>query len=605
MSATQVLGALRRSVVPRDKRRREQDPLAYSLVRQRDALTAALPEPGHQFVGFAEDEGVSGAVSPFRRPELGPWLTRLSDWDALAIARFDRVSRSVRDFSELCDWLTDHGKTLVCLNPPIDLSTPGGRAFAQMLAVFAEYERALIAERVRETWHALKDEGKWPGGIIPFGRISVPDKDGGWTLDLDPEYAPVVGAMVKHYVDGWSYAMIAQWLEQERVPPSRDVQRLRHAAQKALETGEPMPPREDIIKGKGWTPAVVGKILRSPSLGGFIPTGDEIRRDADNIAIRAVPMIPPDDYQRLQEALRKRSQRRVNASALIGITRCLLCLSPMHVMPGRPERNGQTPLYYVCMRARNGKCPTQRVPSGYLESLTQDLFLATVGGQPLLRPAPAATDHSADLANVNEAIENLEAVYATGAVYRGEDGAQRFAALMNRLEARRDKLMAQQKTGPPEYKSTGEKFTDVWNASDKAGRRMLMAEVGFHVYYARVATGQGEIDKEAKRLGITKTATELRRREGNLRSMAQRASKPERLAALTAELGQVVAQRRQLREIPRHREAATAPVGEELAKRAGLAASGQVVVVPDNNPEALEAVLAPLRAALTHPHLAT
>src|SRR6266567_965588 len=154
--------------------------------RQREKITQWSELNDHELVDFSENLDVSGAVSPFNRPSLGKWLKRPDDWDALCVAKFDRISRSVRDFSNLMAWLQERDKTLVCLDPSIDLSTPAGRSFAQMLAVFAEFERSMIAGRVREAFHAIRENGKWPGGSVPFGMMAVRDEPKGWRLVPDP-----------------------------------------------------------------------------------------------------------------------------------------------------------------------------------------------------------------------------------------------------------------------------------------------------------------------------------------------------------------------------------------------------------------------------------
>ena len=62
---------------------------------------------------------MSGAVSPFNRPGLGPWLKddRLDTWDAICVAKLDRLTRSLFDFVNLVSWLEARGKTLICLDP--------------------------------------------------------------------------------------------------------------------------------------------------------------------------------------------------------------------------------------------------------------------------------------------------------------------------------------------------------------------------------------------------------------------------------------------------------------------------------------------------------
>src|SRR5258708_18300286 len=73
--------------------------------RQLDKITTYAHLHDHEIAGVAQDLDVSGAVPPDRRPQLGPWLKRLDEWDAVIVAKFDRLSRSVRDFAKFCSWL--------------------------------------------------------------------------------------------------------------------------------------------------------------------------------------------------------------------------------------------------------------------------------------------------------------------------------------------------------------------------------------------------------------------------------------------------------------------------------------------------------------------
>ena len=180
----------------------------------------------HELIGVAEDLDVSGAVPPDKRPQLGPWLKRLDEWDACVVARFDRLSRSVRDFANFCSWLDENGKALVCLDPQIDLSTPAGRSFAQMLSVFAEFERSMIAARVKDAYTAARKDGRYAGGQQAFGYRPV-KRAKGWGFEPDPDYAPIVQEMATRFLAHESLNMIARWLNDSGVPTSRNVVRLR------------------------------------------------------------------------------------------------------------------------------------------------------------------------------------------------------------------------------------------------------------------------------------------------------------------------------------------------------------------------------------------
>jgi site-specific DNA recombinase len=555
--------------------------------RQRTKIDTYARLHEHEVVGLAEDLDVSGAVSPFDRPQLGPWLKRSDDWDGLIVAKYDRLTRSLLDFLVFYKWLQERGKTLIWIDPPLDFSTPFGKAMANVLITFAELELAVISERIREAWHALRESGKWPGGTVPFGRIPARTEPKGWRLVPDPEYAPVVVEIVRRYLAGHSFHMLSRWLNEQGIPASRDAQRLRN--------GKP-------AKGKGWTPATVQKVLTSPGLAGHVLAQGEPLRDADGLIVRIDPLIPPEDYERLQTALKERAYgRRVNASRLLQVAYCALCSSPLHATPTKTSASAeQIYRYYLCSEGRKSACPANRVPAEYLENLAGRLFLGLVGNQEILeRVDVPAEDSSAELATVEEAMEHLEAQYATGAVYRGVNGAERFAAMMTRLEERRDRLAElPSKPARIEYRPTGRTFADRWREEDAARRRQLMVHAGFQVRIARTSIAPPDIAAEARRQGITRTARELRSRAANLRYMATKATHPERLAALEAVLAGVESQRQRLRGLRRYNEVVSFALDEDLARRAGLAATGKPVEVPDHS-QAWDQALAPLREALT------
>lgn len=82
-------------------------------------------------------------------------LASLREGDIVIVARLDRLTRSLLQFAGLVERATEEGWSLVAVDQAFDLGTPAGRAMAGMCAVFAAYERDLIAERTREALRAL------------------------------------------------------------------------------------------------------------------------------------------------------------------------------------------------------------------------------------------------------------------------------------------------------------------------------------------------------------------------------------------------------------------------------------------------------------------
>jgi DNA invertase Pin-like site-specific DNA recombinase len=105
------------------------------------AQLAALRAAG---VRHVVEETRSGALS---RPALEALIARLRPGDVVIVWKVDRLARSLRGLLDAADGLTRRGAFLRSLTEPIDTGTPVGRAFFQLLGVFAELERSLIRER--------------------------------------------------------------------------------------------------------------------------------------------------------------------------------------------------------------------------------------------------------------------------------------------------------------------------------------------------------------------------------------------------------------------------------------------------------------------------
>jgi DNA invertase Pin-like site-specific DNA recombinase len=79
--------------------------------------------------------------------------------DALVVAKLDRLSRSLLDFAGLMDRSGQKGWSLVALDVGVDTTTPSGEAMVGVLAVFAQFERKLIAQRTRDALAVKKAQG--------------------------------------------------------------------------------------------------------------------------------------------------------------------------------------------------------------------------------------------------------------------------------------------------------------------------------------------------------------------------------------------------------------------------------------------------------------
>jgi DNA invertase Pin-like site-specific DNA recombinase len=90
----------------------------------------------------------------------------LRDIEGVLVWRLDRFGRSVRDLHNLIAELDEAKIAFICLKDGFDLTTSGGRAMFGMLAVFAEFERNVIAERTKAGLALARSEGRLPGRKI-------------------------------------------------------------------------------------------------------------------------------------------------------------------------------------------------------------------------------------------------------------------------------------------------------------------------------------------------------------------------------------------------------------------------------------------------------
>ena len=125
-----------------------------ALDRQLDALNAAGCER-------VFEDHASGATSD--RPNLVACLDYLRASDVLVVLDLDRLGRLASELITLIDELSERGIGFRALNSPMDTTTPAGRAFLQIQAAFAEMERNVIRQRVREGVKAARARGRKGG----------------------------------------------------------------------------------------------------------------------------------------------------------------------------------------------------------------------------------------------------------------------------------------------------------------------------------------------------------------------------------------------------------------------------------------------------------
>ena len=147
--------------------------IGYARVSTEDQDCAiqeeALREAGASIIRSERKSGLSTKG----RTELATVLDFLREGDTLLITRIDRLARSLGDLERIVGELREKGAHLKATEQPIDTSTPAGRAFLQMLGVFAEFETAIRRERQLEGIAKSTAKGVYKGRkpTVPVDRV--------------------------------------------------------------------------------------------------------------------------------------------------------------------------------------------------------------------------------------------------------------------------------------------------------------------------------------------------------------------------------------------------------------------------------------------------
>lgn len=154
--------------------------------QQRESIIAFCKSQNWNLVDILEDRGKSG--KDLKRPKLQKILKDVEGkrFDVLVVWKIDRLTRKLRDLLRILETLEKQGIGLKSITEPIDTTTGMGKAFIQMVGVFAELEWNTISERNRAIAKNLKENGRVLGAkhLAPFGFKKV--NGGRCVKDLKP-----------------------------------------------------------------------------------------------------------------------------------------------------------------------------------------------------------------------------------------------------------------------------------------------------------------------------------------------------------------------------------------------------------------------------------
>lgn len=196
---SKVAGRIRCAVYTRKSSEEGLEQDFNSLDAQREACEAFVLSQKHEgwtcLPTMYDDGGISGGT--LERPALKRLLADIATGaiDTVVVYKVDRLTRSLGDFAKIVEVFDKHGASFVSVTQQFNTTTSMGRLTLNMLLSFAQFEREVTGERIRDKIAASKKKGMWMGGNVPLG-YDVKDRK----LIVNASEAETVRHIYRHYL---------------------------------------------------------------------------------------------------------------------------------------------------------------------------------------------------------------------------------------------------------------------------------------------------------------------------------------------------------------------------------------------------------------------
>ncbi|WP_171210388.1 MULTISPECIES: recombinase family protein [unclassified Ruegeria] len=328
-----------------------------SLDAQREACEAYIASQKHEGWELLPDRYDDGGISGghLDRPALQRLMQAVDDKhvDQIVVYKIDRLTRSLADFAKLVERLDQAKASFVSVTQSFNTATSMGRLTLNVLLSFAQFEREVAAERIRDKIAVSKRRGLWMGGNVPLGYQAS-----GRTLKIDPEESKTVKALYDLYLE---HGLIRLVKERADAMDLRSRRRVRGEGR--------------VSGGLRFDRGHIHHILSNPIYAGRIRHKGQVY-DGRHPAIIA-PEVWDEVQQMLQDGAAKSrgTKRKIQRSLLVGK---LFDETGDRLTPSHSRKNGKRLRYYISHRLvkdRSQKHPDAwRLPADELETLITDLI---------------------------------------------------------------------------------------------------------------------------------------------------------------------------------------------------------------------------------------
>ena len=319
--------------------------------------------------------------------------------DMVVVYKIDRLSRSLFDFSKIVELFNQYNVSFVSVTQSFNTSNSSGKLMLNILLSFAQFERELSGERIRDKFAASLKKGMWMGGNPPLG-YSVKDR----SLIINEEEKPIIKFIYEKFAETESYFMVTDLLNN-----SGYRTKIRH-----LSNGK-------TTGGGKFQPNAVLHILKNPYYKGCVTHKGQVYQGQHEA------IIPENEWEHVQEIFSKhgggarKRDKIISPSFLKGIIRCESCDTPM--IPSHCVKNGMRYRYYVCQKHQKFKsCNSafKTVPAGPIEEQVVNEIIRILKSPEILVHVDKLAEENKEISHeeVLDALKNLNDVW--GYLYQAE-----------------------------------------------------------------------------------------------------------------------------------------------------------------------------------------
>ncbi len=400
-----------------------------SLDAQREACAAYILSQKHE--GWAElsdrydDGGFSGGS--MERPGLKQLLedVRGGRIDVIVVYKVDRLTRSLADFAKMVDVFDGAGVSFVSVTQAFNTTSSMGRLTLNVLLSFAQFEREVTAERIRDKVAASKRKGMWMGGAVPMG-YDAKDR----ALVVNPDEAAAIRTIFAEYLETGSVRQLTVRLKEQGVVSKQRTNRYGR-----------------VSGGKAFSRGALYNILSNPIYIGKIRHKEEIHEGLhvaiiDDMIWQSVQAQLADHGGKKIKTSRRPTKRLLNGVLFDSGGRAMCTTYASKSV----KRGGTTQTkrywYYTSKASRaEEKGNVERLPAKEIERLVVNSLKDRLNDETWLADQAGGTEARAS--KIADILKAADAWRQEIASCSNNPTSANLGGLINRIDAQEDRLCIQ------------------------------------------------------------------------------------------------------------------------------------------------------------------